>query len=102
MIDNPMGVQHLAPLGANGTSAAAPGSRDVVSGFGQVLNRAIDAVNTRQAESAELAKGLVSGQHANIHETMIAMEKSSISFRLMTKVHQKGLDAYQEVMRMQL
>ncbi|MDF1614662.1 flagellar hook-basal body complex protein FliE [Desulfurivibrio dismutans] len=98
-----MNLQPMMPVGVGelGTKPQ-PAARDAVSGFGEILNKAVDVVSERQAEANSLSEGLVSGQHSNIHETMIAVEKSSISMRLMTKVHQKGLDAYQEMMRMQL
>ncbi|ADH85886.1 flagellar hook-basal body complex protein FliE [Desulfurivibrio alkaliphilus] len=98
-----MNLQPVMPVGVGelGVSPQPP-VKDAVSGFGEILNKAVDVVSARQAEANHLSEGLVSGQHANIHETMIAVEKSSISMRLMTKVHQKGLDAYQEMMRMQL
>ena len=72
------------------------------SGFGEVLNKSIEAVNNQMMEADELVQGLVSGQHANIHETMIALEKASISFNLMTRVQSKLIEAYKEVARMQL
>lgn len=97
---NTNALQPVMPIGITGIEQ--PGARDAISGFGEVLKNAVDAVGKRQAEANYLAEGLVSGRHANIHETMIATEKASISFRLMTKVHQQGLDAYKEVMRMQL
>lgn len=98
-----MNLQPMMPVGVGELGAQPqPVAQDAVSGFGEILNKAVDAVSQRQAEANHLAEGLVSGQHANIHETMIAAEKSSLSFKLMTKVHQKGLDAYQEVMRIQL
>lgn len=96
-----MNLPPVMPAAIDPALSQAP-PRDMVSGFGEVLNRAIDAVSQRQSEANELSEGLVSGRHANIHETMIAVEKSSISFKLMTKVHQKALDAYQETMRIQL
>ncbi len=78
-----------------------PGSVEE-KGFGEVLKKSLDAVSSQASEANALAEGLISGQHANIHETMIAMEKSSISFKLMTKAHRKAIEAYQEMMRMQL
>ena len=42
------------------------------------------------------------GGTKNIHETMIAIEKAEISFKLMLQVRNKILEAYQEVMRMQV
>jgi len=91
----------IAPAGS---PLVQPGQRPAspAGGFGELLSQSITAVNNRMGEADELARGLVSGQHANIHETMIAVEKAGISFRLMTRVQQKALDAYQEIMRMQL
>lgn len=71
-------------------------------GFGEMLKTSLDAVDKRLQEAEASAAGLVSGQHANIHETMIALEKANISFRMLTKVQGKAISAYQEIMRMQL
>lgn len=72
------------------------------TGFGDVLKKSIETVNGRITEARELSEGLIAGEHGNIHETMIAMEKAGISFRLMTKVQQKAIQAYQDTMRIQL
>ncbi|MEW6594811.1 MAG: flagellar hook-basal body complex protein FliE [Thermodesulfobacteriota bacterium] len=94
----------LASVAPAGIAAQRPDRipATAAEGFGQVLSQAVDAVNTRMQEADALARGLASGQHANIHETMIAAEQAGISFRLMTRVQQKALDAYLEIMRMQL
>ena len=44
--------------------------------------------------------GAVQGAE-NIHESMIKLEEADLSLRLLMKVRNKALDAYQEVMRMQ-
>lgn len=72
------------------------------TGFGEVLKKSLESVNTNIEEAGKMAEGLVSGQHSNIHETMIAMEKSTVSFRMLTKVQQKVITAYQDIMRMQV
>ena len=72
------------------------------AGFGDVLKKSINSVNNRMKEADELSQGLASGQHGNIHETMIAIEKAGISFRLMTKMQQKAIQAYQDIMRIQM
>ncbi len=71
-------------------------------GFGDVLKNAVSEVNGTMQEAGVLKKGLMAGEHSNIHETMIAMEKASISFRMLAKVQTKVIDAYKEIMRMQL
>jgi flagellar hook-basal body complex protein FliE len=87
------GVSPLKTPGAPGISGA---------GFSDILSRSIAEVNGQSQEADMLVKGLAAGEHANIHETMIAMEKSGISFRMMTRVQQKVIDAYREIMRMQI
>jgi flagellar hook-basal body complex protein FliE len=42
------------------------------------------------------------GENVNLHELMISMEKADISLRLMVQVRNKAIDAYQEIMRMQI
>jgi len=94
----------MQPVSLPGSSAIkSPGAQGVSgAGFSEILSRSIAEVNDQGQEADLLVKGLAAGEHANIHETMIAMEKSGISFRMMTRVQQKVIDAYREIMRMQL
>ncbi|OGR00140.1 MAG: flagellar hook-basal body complex protein FliE [Deltaproteobacteria bacterium RIFOXYD12_FULL_55_16] len=96
IIMQPVSLPGAAPLKSSGASSLAG------PGFSEILSRSIAEVNGQNQEADLLVKGLAAGEHANIHETMIAMEKSGISFRLMTRVQQKVIDAYREIMRMQL
>lgn len=98
---NKIAMQPVALPGAS--QMKAPGVAGAVdTGFSEILSRSIAEVNGQSQESDLLVKGLAAGEHANIHETMIAMEKSGISFRMMTKVQQKVIDAYREIMRLQI
>ncbi|MEN8257056.1 MAG: flagellar hook-basal body complex protein FliE [Thermodesulfobacteriota bacterium] len=72
------------------------------TGFSDVFKKSLESVNANIQDAGQMAEGLVSGQHSNIHETMIAMEKSTVSFRMLTKVQQKVIAAYQDIMRMQI
>ena len=101
-----MNTISMPPIGAPGI-AVGPGSVKQAepvagSGFGEIMTESINSVNGRMQKASKLAEGLISGEHSNIHETMIAMEESSISFRMLTKVQTKVIDAYKEVMRLQL
>ena len=69
--------------------------------FGKILTNYLDQVSQLQQESNESIQGLVSGKHANIHQTMIATEKSSVAFELLMQVRNKAIDAYEKIMRMQ-
>ncbi len=92
----PISLPGAAPFKSSGTPGVAG------TGFSEILSRSIAEVNGQGQEADLLVKGLATGEHANIHETMIAMEKSGISFRMMTRVQQKVIDAYREIMRMQI
>jgi len=71
-------------------------------GFGDTLLDAINKVNTQRNESEDAIKRLVSGENKDIHQTMITMEKASISMQLLMKVRSKIINAYQEIMRTQV
>jgi flagellar hook-basal body complex protein FliE len=56
----------------------------------------VDALQTRaDAESEKLALG-----GGNLHETALALEKADVGLRVLTKVRNKVVEAYQEIMRM--
>ncbi|HEX4922859.1 MAG TPA: flagellar hook-basal body complex protein FliE [Bdellovibrionales bacterium] len=83
----------------------APGTSTNVSGegsFAQTLKDAVNSVDQLQKESDLKMQQLATGQNNNIHETMIAAEKADIALRLMVQVRNKIIEAYQEVMRMQV
>jgi len=67
--------------------------------FGQMLKNSIDQVSQLQQQSSESINDLVTGKHTNIHQTMIAMEKSSVAFELLMQSRNKVVDAYKEVLR---
>jgi flagellar hook-basal body complex protein FliE len=67
-----------------------------------MLKNSVDQVCRLQQQSNESINDLVTGKHTNIHQTMIAMEKSSVAFELMMQSRNKVVDAYKEVMRMPL
>ncbi|MFD2171362.1 flagellar hook-basal body complex protein FliE [Tumebacillus lipolyticus] len=70
--------------------------------FSDFLNRAIEGVNNQQKQADQLTELLASGQETDLHTVMIAAEKASVSFQLMVQVRNKAMEAYQEVMRMQV
>jgi flagellar hook-basal body complex protein FliE len=59
-------------------------------------------VNSLQNKANESIQRLVTGENKNIHETMLTVEKAEIAFKTMNQIRQKVLDAYREVMKMQV
>lgn len=73
-----------------------------VEGFGEMFKKKLEDVNAVQKESEKLTNQLVTGEVKDIHEVMIASQKASLSVQLTVQVRNKVIEAYQEIMRMQV
>lgn len=70
--------------------------------FGAYLKNALGEVNELQGKASEAIQQMVGEGKGDLQDTMIALEKADVSFRLMMQIRNKVLDAYQEIMRMQV
>lgn len=68
--------------------------------FEAVLTEAVGAVDTQMRVADQAAADLAAGRSADLHGTMIAMQKADVQFRTLVEVRNKMLKAYEEVMRM--
>ena len=75
-------------------------SGSVADGAGKFFKELVGKVNDLSQQSDQAIQKLATGENRNLHETMIAVEKASVSFQFMSQVRNKALEAYQEVMRM--
>jgi len=66
------------------------------------LKESIDKVSQLEKEANQQTETLVKGQGQDIHNTMIAIEKADLSFQLMMQIRTKIINAYEEIMRMQV
>lgn len=81
---------------------AGAGGESQGQGFSDLLRNSIEKVNAYQQQADQAVKEMVAGRSKNIHETMLAVERADVSLKLMMQVRNKVLDAYREVMRMQV
>ncbi len=70
--------------------------------FGEVLSRAIDAVSDAEKTSIKYDELVATGNIDNLHDAMIAAQKAEITLNFAIKVRKGVLDAYQELMRLQI
>ena len=73
----------------------APSFSDTLSGF-------IKDVNHMQKHADKSIEKMVAGEITDVHQVMVAVEEANTAFSLMMELRNKMLDAYQEVMRMQV
>ena len=70
--------------------------------FGETLREAISTVNDVQKQSDLAIQKLLTGETQDLHTTLIAVQKADLSFQMMMQVRNKIVQAYQEIMRMQV
>ncbi len=70
--------------------------------FADTLKAAIQNVNQAQKEADLKAQQLATGKAKDIADVMITAEKADISLKLMVQVRNKIIEAYQEIMKMQV
>jgi len=68
--------------------------------FGQIIGEAVQKVGKLEKEADKSIVDLLQGK-ANVHDTMIALQKSDLSMRLLMTVRNKVIDAYKEITHMQ-
>ncbi len=90
-------LQSMAKPQAQAKPAAEAGGA-----FAEALGSALNDVNKLQVEADRAVEKMQTGESKNIHEVMISMEKADISMRLTVQMRNKVLEAYQEIMRMQV
>jgi flagellar hook-basal body complex protein FliE len=96
-------VTPLPPIGAvGGASAPAGVQRPASPGFGDALKNGLQEISGLERQVDAVAQSLATGGPAQIHDLMAASTKSQIGVDLLVQVRNRAVEAYQEIMRMQL
>jgi flagellar hook-basal body complex protein FliE len=83
----------------DGTPVA--GGTDSGGSFATALTGAVDNLQQLQSTSKELAVSAVTGNLDDIHAATLASSRAQITLELVAAVRNKGVDAFNEIMRMQ-
>ncbi|OCA83840.1 flagellar hook-basal body complex protein FliE [Pseudobacillus wudalianchiensis] len=70
--------------------------------FAHFLKESLNQVSQAEAQSNNLTNKLIRGEDVDLHQVLIAGQKASIAMQLTMEVRNKAVEAYQEVMRMQM
>ncbi|RWZ60909.1 flagellar hook-basal body complex protein FliE [Halobacillus fulvus] len=95
---NPVGNigQNLSPIKPNTTPGEAHAN------FASQLKQAIDQVNETANASNKMTEAMAKGEVDDLHDVMIAAQKSSITMQTTVQIQNKVIEAYKEIMRMQV
>ena len=93
-------VTGLGDVGSVGTlgSSGSAGS----GGFGSMLTNAISSLNQTQNTASSESVALATGQASDVTQVVTDVEKANLEMQLAVQVRNKAVDAYQEIMRMQI
>ncbi|MBB3225597.1 flagellar hook-basal body complex protein FliE [Luteibacter sp. Sphag1AF] len=85
---------------ANPIGEISPATKE---SFGNLLKQSIEGVAKTQEKAGQLAAGFERGDPGvDLAQVMIQGQKADLSFRAMTEVRNKMVDAYKEIMNMSL
>ncbi|MDH7576768.1 MAG: flagellar hook-basal body complex protein FliE [Bacillota bacterium] len=70
--------------------------------FREIFSRAWQEVNALQKEAEQKSIEVALGEAESFHEVIIATEKATLALQLLVQFQNKLLDAYHEIMRLQV
>ncbi len=89
----PIEMPQVAPA-AN--TAGQPGE------FQSALSSAINSIESLQNNAASSVQQFLTGENEELHTTILATQKAELAFEMGLQVRNKVVDAYQEIMKMQM
>ena len=99
MVDGINPINPIKPISGSGNVQPTQKSG---TDFKKILENAINKVNDTVNNAENLSNDFATGKTSDIHSVIIAAEKADIMLQLTTEVRNKIVEAYREIMRMQI
>ena len=71
-------------------------------GFGELVKEGMAKLQSLQSEAELQSRQLIAGEPVELHRVVLAGEQAALAFELTMAIRNKAVEAYQEVMRMQV
>jgi flagellar hook-basal body complex protein FliE len=94
------GISSQAPLALSQPDLSA--SSQAEKSFSDILSSTLDQVTKAQNAGDTAIEKLNTGEAKNMHEVMIAVEEADLSMRMLVQFRNKVLQAYDDIMKMQI
>ena len=95
-----MEIGRISPALMPKTTAMPPPAQNIGPGFRDILGSAVDAVNDKQLTAQQAVENFAAGKADNVHDVMLAEVEADISFKMLAQTRNKLVEAYKEIMRM--
>ena len=83
-------------------SAQKPSASSNVGNISQTFEDMLSQLNQSQSNADSLMEKLSAGENVDLHDVMIGMEENDVNFNVAMGVRDRLVDAYREIMRMQV
>ena len=100
-----MTIASITPIGSDIAAAGGALSKTAPSAgadFAAWIDNSVGEANDRLIHADRMVQKLALGEADNLHQVMIALDEAKFSFNMLIQVRNKLLEAYQDVMRMQI
>ncbi|MCX6059055.1 MAG: flagellar hook-basal body complex protein FliE [Chloroflexi bacterium] len=95
---SPVLIPAIPELGSTQKSSASSNTQQITQSFENMLT----ALNQSQLNSDALVEKMARGESVDLHAVMIGMEENNVNFNVALGIRDKLVEAYREVMRMQV
>lgn len=92
------GLQHLQPISTN---QPVESKADIIKSFGEFMSEALNNVASQEVDVHKKNDQYLAGQ-IDATELLIASSQSQLSLQLTSTIRNKAVEAYQEIMRIQI
>ena len=96
-----VGIDQIGAALAGVAGSSKTQAQQPATPFGGVLQSLVAQTNSLDQQAQKAVTGLLNGSGVEVHEAMIATQKSDMAFEMALQVRNKAVGAYQQMMSMQ-
>lgn len=96
---------NIAPVSPSVSGIAgreAAGAAGGGGSFGQLLSQMVEKVDGMQSGADQSVADVIAGKETNLHQVAMKVQEAGVAFDLMLGVRNRLMDAYNELMKMQM
>lgn len=97
----PLNIQQIQAKNAYQATAATPTTAEITKSFGQYLSDALQGVDQLE-KTVHIKNDLFLAGKIDASELMIATNEAHMSLQLTSEIRNKMIEAYQDIMRIQV
>jgi flagellar hook-basal body complex protein FliE len=97
-----MNINSINDIFSAAQKAARANETEEKESFSNILSDAVDYIEETEAESDAASQALLTGESDDIHTALIAAQKAEIAVSYAVQIRNKMIEAYNDIMNMQV